>query len=147
MRGGRSPRRRARHDRKGLCGAEGGRPRRGEGATGLRQGAHCPIQVSACGRVPGVAAAHRIRQAAALQAAPAGGRRLIQFLAETHSMFDGPDDKDKDKDKKTEPPKSPPEPPPPPKRFVTKHGGTFNGRKLAYTATAAETHMKDAAGK
>ena len=62
-------------------------------------------------------------------------------------MFEGPDAKDKEEDKKAEPPKTPPEPPPPPKRFVSKHSGSFGGRRLAYTATASETHMKDAAGK
>jgi carboxypeptidase C (cathepsin A) len=35
----------------------------------------------------------------------------------------------------------------PPKKFQTRHSARFHGRQLAYTATAAETHLKDAAGK
>jgi carboxypeptidase C (cathepsin A) len=45
-------------------------------------------------------------------------------------------------------PATPPSaPPPPPKRFVTTHKGSFHGKKIAYSAIAAETHLKDGAGK
>ena len=33
-----------------------------------------------------------------------------------------------------------------PKAFVTEHVGTFGGRRVAYTATAGETTLKDAKG-
>ncbi len=36
---------------------------------------------------------------------------------------------------------------PPPQRVVTKHLGTFGGAKVAYTATAGETYLKDKDGK
>jgi carboxypeptidase C (cathepsin A) len=35
----------------------------------------------------------------------------------------------------------------PPRRFVTSHEGSFNGKKVAYAATAGEIHLKDGAGK
>ena len=56
--------------------------------------------------------------------------------------FDGPEAK-----KDAKPAETKPEPPAPPKTFRTRHGGTFHGRKLAYTATAGEIHLKDGAGK
>jgi carboxypeptidase C (cathepsin A) len=38
-------------------------------------------------------------------------------------------------------------PVPEPTAFVTQHTGTFNGRKLEYTATAGETYLHDGEGK
>jgi carboxypeptidase C (cathepsin A) len=51
------------------------------------------------------------------------------------------------KDEKPEQAKPAKEPPAPPKRFVTQHKGNFHGTKVAYTATAGETHLTDADGK
>ena len=34
-----------------------------------------------------------------------------------------------------------------PKKFVTQHEGTFGGKKISYTATGSETHLKNADGE
>jgi carboxypeptidase C (cathepsin A) len=36
---------------------------------------------------------------------------------------------------------------PTPKQFITKHTGTFGGKKLSYTATAGDTYLRDKKGK
>ncbi len=47
----------------------------------------------------------------------------------------------------SEPAKTAAPPIPELRRFTTKHQGTFNGHRIAYTAVAADTQLKDAAGK
>ena len=72
MRGGGSAGRGARLDRQGLRIAAPGLRDEPEGAAGLRHVGDRALQAPAGRRVPRIPAAHRDRQAAALQAAGAG---------------------------------------------------------------------------
>ena len=81
MRRCRRARRGTRPGGQGLCGAQARphrRRRHAQGAAGLREAVHRALQISAQDRVHRGAAAHRDRQAAALQAAPGGrGRQAL----------------------------------------------------------------------